>query len=185
MKQLMNRSATLILVGVIIFLTASSPEQAEEWLLKDGKAQYQTVIIVPDHDAGLIYKQVNRWLVHRFENPEDILKARVEGEYLRGEVHCPKLCQLGALSSPDFSYTFSFEIKDERVRLTFYNGVVKFVNKEDGNRTYPIESYFMRQNKKHDRNSFKVISSVNEVTVSLKNSLEKFLTTEYVTVEDW
>lgn len=185
MEQLKRLSVGWMLACVMTSLIASSPEQAQEWVLKDGKAQYQTVIIVPDHDARFIYKQVNRWLVHRFKSPEDVLKARIEGEYLRGDVYCPKLCQLGTLSSPDFSYTFSIEIKDGKVRLTLYNGTVTFINFEDGNRTYSLETYLTRQSKKPDRNSSKLISSANELAMSLKDSLENFLTAEYTAADDW
>lgn len=176
-----------ILFSLAMFIiTSHSIAQVHEWSVINGRARLQSVILVPEKDAGHLYKLVNRWLVATFKNPEDALKARIESEYLRGEGYYSKIFQIGALSSVDFQYTFSIEVKDGKVRLTFSNGIVLYDDSQDTNGAYPIELYLENlTKKKRDQHSQELIASINSMSATLAKSLETFLITDHTRNDDW
>ncbi len=173
---------------IIAFLVVSfaSTAQSREWAVTDGKARMQAVISVPGKDASYLYKQVNWWLIASFKNPEEIIKARVEAEYLRGERYHANLHQFGAVTAADLKYTFTIEFRDEKVRLTLSNGVVVYDDPIVANRVRPIEYYLEdTPKKKKDRQIQGLVASINNMSANLLESLESFLLTEYVSRDDW
>lgn len=182
----------IIMRTIFIFITSflacsASTAQVQQWSLVDGRAKLQTVITAPDKDAAFLYKQVNRWLIATFKNPEDVLKARIESEYLRGEAYHSNFLQLGALSAMDFQYTFAIDIKDDKVRLTLFNGVVLYDDDpQNTNGAYSIEQYFETASKrKKDYHAENVIATVNTLSNSLLKSLESFLLSDVAKIDDW
>lgn len=176
------------IVFTVILLAASTAgfAQTQQWTLVDGRASLQSVILVPEKDAGYLYRQVNRWLIATFKNPEDVLKARIESEYLRGEAFHSSIFQLGALSSIDFQYTFAVDVKDGKVRLTFWNGILLYDDSQDTNGVHPIEQYVNNVGKKkREQFSANVLTSVNTLSNSLLKSLEGYLLSEREQKEDW
>lgn len=180
---MMRAIASLI---VLFSLFGVCRGQETQWTVVNGKARLQTVITVPQKDAAYLYKQISRWLIATFENPEDVLKARIESEYLKGEAYHSKIVTRGPLNSVNFKYTFSLEIKDEKVRFTFSNGLLIYDLAEDNSKgVYPIESYFKHpEKKKKDQNAENVLASVNTLSGSLVRSLEDYLLTQHEQ-EDW
>ena len=181
--------STIALLTLLIISTVCLA-QVHQWTLVNGKACLQSVILVPERDAAYLYKQANRWLVNTFKNPEDILKARIESEYLRGEAYHSNVFKSGALNPVDFQYTFTLDVKDGKVRLTFSHGLlfhdVLYDNGQDHNGVYPIELYMENVNKrKKDQHSEDLLASVNTLSTSLLKSLETFLVSEYAKKDDW
>jgi|GEM_PF-5480943 hypothetical protein len=176
----------LLFVFLALGVTTGCIAQAPEWTVVNGKAQVQSVISVPGKDATQLYKQVHRWLLATFKNPEEMVKARVEFEYVRGVGYSTNIFQAGALSHLDFRYAFVIEMKDERVRLTLSKGVILNDNPQDINDSTPLEYYFNRLNKKkNDKHAREVITAVNTMTGTLLESLENVLLSEYVSSDDW
>lgn len=121
-----------------------------------------------------------------FKNPEDALKARIEPEYLRGEGYHSGIFKPGALTSVDFGYSFSIEIKNELVRLTLSNGVVMYDDRHETIGGRPLEVYLGNiARKKKDRYARELVVAVNAMTENLLKSLESFLLTEDENQNAW
>lgn len=179
----MKTIACLVTMFVISF---SGLSQGSDWLLEDERARSQSSIAAPGKNAAYLYKQVNRWLVATFQNPQDVIKACIESEYIRGQVYHSNFFKIGALSGTDLQYTFSIDVKDEKVRLTLYNAQVLYDDYQDISKAHPLEAYLKSINKKKkDPHAENIISSINALSASLFKSLENFLLTEYVSNHDW
>lgn len=170
----------------MVVVTGNLRGQTMEWMYENGKAKFQAVISAPGKDATALYKQVNRWVAKTFKNSESVVKSRIDGEYLAGVAYHADFHKLGELSATDVRYNFSIEIKDEKVRITFYNGVVLYDNPLNPNSARKVESYFNSLNrKKRDQHAVETLGSLNSLSASLLESLESFLSAETVRHDEW
>lgn len=164
--------------------------QRSEWSIVDRKGSMQKIIAVPGKDAAYIYREVNRWLVATFKNPEDVVKGRLEKEYIKGQACHAKLLTLGAVGSGDFQYGFTIDIKDEKVKVTLTNGILLYsyyYDRESSNGVFPIELYLETDSKrKKPQDAENVVASVNKFSHSLVDSLEMYLNGKHDdTKEEW
>ena len=110
---------------LIILCTAiSASAQDTQWKLEAGKAISQKQFLLPARTSEEIYRLVNRWLVKYYESPEENIKARIEGEYLRGVGYRENLTRASALTSTDLNYSFTFEISDGAVLITLADAII-------------------------------------------------------------
>jgi hypothetical protein len=176
-----------IFITILTIAPLATFAQGHEWTVVGNKATMQSVITAPGQDANQIYKHVNRWLLATFKNPEHVVKARIESEYVRGDAYHANVYQLGALSSVDFRYTFTIDIKDEKLRLTLSRGLVLYDNPQQRNIVQPLEYYFglIEKKKKKTDHPRKLIAAINTMSSELVRSLQNYLQTEYSMQDDW
>jgi len=165
----------LFLCGILVGFTSTGFAQVTHWNLVDGRAVAEKKITVTGKTQVDIYKDVYRWLIKVYHDPEDILKARIENEYIRGEGYELSFLQLGAMTHGDLQYSFEFHIKDEKVLFKIFNAFLLYSH-EDG--AHPVENYLTvgRANKNKGNEDIKmVLASLNTFSDSLFHSLENHL----------
>ncbi len=174
----MMTSYKYILIGgilTIIALTAFS--QPINWNLVDGKAIAEKKFIVSGKSQGEIYKEVYRWLIKVYNDPEDILKARIEDEYLRGVGYNSNFLKFGAISGADLQYTFKFEIRNDEVILKISNTLLIY-NSYGDDGPHPIENYLVAKNESGNK------IKRNEETERIKRLLNDFSNSLFVSFEN-
>lgn len=176
-----------ILFWIFIFVAfGNSIAQDHKWAIVDGSARVHSVVSVPQKDAATLYRQANRWLVATFKSPEKTLTARIESEFLRGEGYQADVLKTGPLSSIDFRYTYTIEVKDGKARITLTTGTVLLESSQDTNSTHPLEHYLRNiEKRKKDVQSESILDAINTSSDRLINSFEKFLKAELKTADDW
>jgi hypothetical protein len=149
--------------------------QSAEWKVSEGQAVVQKSLILPGKSASAIYKEIYRWLMKRYEEPEDILKARLENEYLCGSGYYSNLLT-GSDGNAGLQYTFSFDIENEEVTFKIFDAAVLFSNTQDDDREYPIELYLVDTGrKKHPWKSEKILSATHKFSDAIIRDLEESL----------
>lgn len=131
--------------------------------------------VLPGKSEDEVYKAVYRWLMTQYKNPDDAIKARLEGEYLRGVGYVSECVKIGAFSSGDLQYTFAFTIRAEEVTVALSNAKLLFAHVQDSGYV-PIE-YYMKSGKagNSDPHSENVITSIDAFSSNLFGSLESHL----------
>jgi hypothetical protein len=179
MDSLISRVTTLLVI--LLTTVADGSAQAPLWKLEQGKAVHQRKILIPGKTQYEIYKDVNRWLVKYYRDPEENLKARIEGEYLRGVGYNRGIVAAG--ESPfDLQYSFVFEVGNQEVIFSVTDVVIIHSKTEDTDGTYRLEDYLTPSTKKKKKESDeeKVLTSLNEFVNSLFLSFEKSVALEDV-----
>lgn len=170
----MNVKFLWLVVGLEI-ISSNVFSQSAEWKVSEGRAFVQKSLIVPGKSASAIYKEIYRWLMKQYEEPEEILKARLENEYLRGSGYYSNLLT-GSEGNAGLQYTFSFEIENEEVTFKIFEAAVLFSNTQDDDREYPIELYLVdRGKKKHPWKSEKILSATNKFSDAIIRDIEESL----------
>jgi len=169
----------ILIIGILVICALSGFSQTTDWNLVGGKAMAEKKILIPGKTQGDIYKDVYRWLIKVYKNPEDILKARLEDEYLRGVGYYRNCVKFGSLSSADLQYSFTLEIKDGEVVFKLHNAFLlySFSQEDDGMR--PVEGFLVdvsnpKKKRKHNETET-VLSILNEFSTTLFTSLESHL----------
>lgn len=169
----------LLISGILMLQSQNSFCQTSDWSLVGGKAMAEKKILVSGKPQSDIYKDVYRWLIKVYKNPEDILKARLEGEYLRGVGYYLNCVKFGSLSSADLQYSFTFEIKDNEVVFKLDNAYLLYSYSQDDDGMRPIESFLVDMNnpkkKRKHSESEAVLSGLNKFSSTLFTSLESHL----------
>jgi hypothetical protein len=169
----------ILLAGFLMVYSLSGLSQNTNWNLVGGKAIAEKKIIMPGKTQHDIYKEVYRWLIKVYKNPEDILKARIENEYLRGLGYNSNFLKFGEISGADLQYIFAFEINEEWVIFKVYQALI-IDNTHENHQPHPVENYFIaldesgKKNKKVEE-SKRILASLNDFTNSLFASLENHL----------
>ncbi|MBT1701939.1 DUF4468 domain-containing protein [Chryseosolibacter indicus] len=161
--------------------------QLLQWEERNGKVQAQKIFEVSGQQAHNIYIKVNYWLIEVYNSPEEILKARLENEFLKGEVYHPNVFKLDNLDNAGLRYTFTLDIKDEKVRFTISNVHILHSYAHETDDDHLLEFYIKKLSKGKDTTARKVVESVNLFADSLLKSFETHLFSNnyYVTKEDW
>lgn len=170
-----GKPIALLVSMVFSLLPISGSAQSSEWKLEDGKAMAKKNISVPGKTSGEIYRNINRWLVTYFKDPEDHIKARIEGEYLRGKGEYPNFFRSGSLSDAYLRYSFIFSIQEEEVIFQLTNAVLIYPSTEENDAVHPVEGYFDTNGKRRNNNSVKVIGSLEEFSNNIFKSFEEYV----------
>lgn len=151
--------------------------QSGDWTIENGKALARKTIAVTGKNSNDIYKEVNRWLVKYFRDPEDNLKARIDGEYIRGIGYHRGVKGPDKFGTGNLKYTYIFEVVDEQVTFSiteviFYESSVQDL--ESG--TYGIEDFITHAtSKRNNSDATKMLSSLTEFSDQLFKSFESSL----------
>jgi hypothetical protein len=114
----------LYVLAFLILVCNLSFAQSDSFKLDGGKAIIKRTFPLHGKSASEVYKNVNRWLVKYYSDPEDNLKARIEDEYLRGVGYQRGLIQYGALTASDLQYTFIVKLNDQQAEFTITDVVI-------------------------------------------------------------
>jgi hypothetical protein len=166
----------ILLGGILMIYPLSGFSQTTDWNLVDGKAIVEKKLMILGKSQSDIYKEVYRWLIKVYKDPEDILKARLEDEYLRGVGYYSNFVKFGVISNADLQYSFTFEIKNEEVVFKIFNAFLLYSYEEVG--VHPVENFLIvKSSKKVDKNegAERVLASLNTFSNSLFESFENQL----------
>ncbi len=141
----------ILLGGVLVVYSLTGFSQTANWNLVDGKAIAEKKLTVPDRTQHEIYKEVYRWLIKVYKDPEDILKVRLEDEYFRGEGYNSDFLKFGEISGADLQYTFAFEIENSEVIFKIHNALLIY-NSHGDNGPHPVENYFVAKDEGGKKN---------------------------------
>jgi hypothetical protein len=171
-----------IIVLLLVQAEKSCVAQTTEWQFVNGKAFAEKQIVLSGRSNDDIYRDVSRWLVKYFGNPEEILKARIHGEYLRGEGHRAQLITSGPLSLADLRYTFVAEIANHTLTFTLTDAVLVYPGSQDADisqgGTHRAEEFFGKSdNKRSQMESDKILAALNTFSESMLNSLDASIRT--------
>jgi hypothetical protein len=136
----------IFISGILAIFSLSGFSQTTDWNLKDGKALVEKKLMIPGKNQNDIYKEVYRWLIKVYKDPEDILKVRLEDEYLRGLGYHSDCVKFGAQSSADLQYSFTFVIKNEEVIFKIFNAFLLYSFEDVG--VHPVEDFLLVNNSK-------------------------------------
>ena len=133
-------------------------------------------IVLSGKSQDEIYRDLNRWLVKYYVNPEEILKAKIHGEYLRGDAYEPQVITSGPLTRADLHYTFVAKISENTLTFTLSNAVLVSPGGQDADvdqgGTHRVEDFFHNDAKKKSKpESEKILVALNDFSGSLLNSL--------------
>lgn len=175
----MSYLRVLLISGILMLQSQNSFCQTSDWSLVGGKAIAEKKILIPGKTQSDIYRDVYRWIIKIYKDPEDILKARLEGEYLRGVGYYRNCVKFGSLSSADLQYSFTFDIKDNEVVFKLYNAFLLYSYSQDDDGMRPVESFLVdvtspKKKRKYSETEA-VLSGLNEFSSSLFKSLEIYL----------
>lgn len=164
-------------IGILVFCALPGLSQSTEWKLADGKAVAEEKFVLPGKSESDIYKSVYRWLMTEYKNPDDAIKARMEGEYLRGVGYASECVKVGALSSGDLQYSFVFAIRQEEVTVRLSNAILLYsYSSHDG--YIPVEHYMNSDDGKAGKGnseSENVLTSIDAFSSRLFASLQSHL----------
>lgn len=143
----------IFVLALFTFVVNIAFSQSENFKMDKGKAINQRTFALQGKTPTEVYKDINRWLVKYYRDPEENLKARIDGEYLRGLGYYPGFIKSGSLTASDLQYTFIFEINEQGVEFTITDVVIVHDSSQDVNSVYRLEEYFKPSKKKiHRRN---------------------------------
>lgn len=167
----------IIMAGALCLLLSTAYTQDTDWHLVEGKAIAEKSLTLPGKNSTQIYREVNRWLIKVYTNPEDLLKAKLDDEYLRGIGYVPNCIKFGTISSAGLQYTFTFDIKDEKVVFKICDAFLIYGYTQDDEGIYPVENYiFIKTGKKKkerkNNDSDLVLASLTDFSESMFKGLE-------------
>jgi hypothetical protein len=164
-------------IGILMLCALPGLSQSTQWKLEGSKAVSEETFVLPGKTENEIYRDVYRWLMTEYKNPDEVIKARLEGEYLRGVGYASECVNVGALSSGDLQYTFTFAIRHEEVILTLSNAILHYsYSAHDG--YVPVEHYMKLgggKAGKTNRDSENVLTSIDDFSSRLFASLQNHL----------
>lgn len=162
-----------LLLGAMLMISLPGFSQTTDWSLVNGKAIVEKKLMLAGKSQSDIYKEVYRWLIKVYQNPEDILKVQLKDEYLRGLGYHTDCVKFGAQSSADLQYSFVFEIKNEEVKFNIFNAFLIYSFEDVG--VHPMEDFLLVKNSKKNKDADMVLASLNEFSKSLIESFETSL----------
>lgn len=176
MEKITAYRRTIMMVLFTIILTDSFAQS--EWKLENGKATSQKKIEIPNKTANEIYKEISRWLIKYYHDPEENLKARIDGEYIRGVGHHTGFLKPGALTTADLQYGFIFEVEDQEVIFKITDAVLLYSSTQDtDDGVYRIEDYLKPTSKRKNKKSqsAEIVASLTVFSNSLFQSFENYV----------
>jgi hypothetical protein len=156
-----------------------------EILTSNGGAYFQKVIEVNDTTSSEhLYNLAMRWIMLNYKSPNDVIKARLENEEIRGEgfdKYTIKLSEFPSVTG-DINYQFTIEVKTGKVRFTIHS-MKCFMSPE----IYSIETYVLKNDGTFRTNSqaTKVIEGATKMAKSLINSFEGNLFNNGKKKDEW
>ncbi|MDZ7650905.1 MAG: hypothetical protein U5K54_29310 [Cytophagales bacterium] len=169
----------IFIAGTLMLYSVSGFSQTTDWNLVDGKAIVEKKLTIAGKSQSDIYKNVYRWMIKFYKDPEDILKARIENEYLRGVGYVSDCVRFGAQSTADLQYMFTFEIKNEEVIFKIFDASLLYSWEDVG--IHPVENFLSVKNSKKnkpDKESEMILASLNDFSNSIFQSFENHLFTK-------
>jgi uncharacterized protein involved in exopolysaccharide biosynthesis len=135
----------------------------------NGQAVVQHIIDAPDKSAQVLYEAVNRWVVERYVNPENVITAKIDNELVKGRGAVVKGVNISGGVRSNLQYIFTIDVKDEKIRYTMNNMQVG---------TYAIETYLyksdgsMRTNAQANAINESVTDIARALIISLENQMK-------------
>lgn len=87
---------------------------------KDAGLTKSIVVEIPEKSASDIYAKSLEWIMKNYKNPDEVILAKIESDYIRFEGFAPGLFCFSALGSKncnDVKYQMELAFKDGKYRL--------------------------------------------------------------------
>jgi hypothetical protein len=164
---------TICLCAFIFSSINISFAQLDEWRIDHGKATRQRSFSLEGRTTADVYKEIHRWLVRYYKNPEEIIKARIDEEYLRGVGYHADFLKSREFSKADLQYTFTVELTQQEVVFKIADILLVHDSWQDVGAAYRLEDV-MEQAKRKKKNSEAehVITELTNFSNSLFQSFE-------------
>ncbi len=163
---------TILLFGFIFFSINNSIAQLHDWKMDQGKAMRQRSFSLEGRSTADVYKEIHRWLVKYYKDPEEILKARIDEEYLRGVGYHADFLKSREFSPADLQYTFTFELTQQEVVFKITDVVLVHDSSQDIGTAYRLEDFFKPTKKKKNPEVERVIAKLTDFSNALFQSFE-------------
>ena len=106
------------IIAFLLFSCSLLAQETEFKFTKDGITDY-LVIQVPNKTASELYQQTINWINTYYKNPEKVIKAKIENDYIRIEGFAPSLIVYNVLGKTRYDGLYQIEI-------SFQDGKYKF-----------------------------------------------------------
>src|SRR5687768_16233697 len=119
-------------VFVLIFFITTHIVTAQKFVVtqagirSDVNPEESAIVLEIDSlSASTLYKNAHAFIQERFKNPDKVIKAETENEYLRYEVYIPAFIQWHETKKRQYpmyaNYTIELKFKDGRMRYEVSN----------------------------------------------------------------
>lgn len=106
----------------------------------NGRALFQTVIEVDSVPADELYQKVNRWILNTYKSPDDVVKASIENELVRGEGYADNAIETSLVLIGGLKYSFKIDVKEGKVRFTMYDMKCLFPKQQ-----WEVDTYVLKR----------------------------------------
>ncbi|WP_276374635.1 hypothetical protein [Chryseolinea sp. H1M3-3] len=152
--------------------------QLDEWKIDHGKATRERSFSLEGRSSTDVYKEIQRWLIKYYKDPEEIIKARIDGEYLRGVGYHADFLKSREFSQADLQYTFTVELTQQEVVFKIADILLVHDAWQDVGAAYRLEDFFEQAKKKRKNpEAERVITELTNFSNSLFQSFESVVFT--------
>jgi hypothetical protein len=171
MKILSSRP--LIVLALFVIAATSAVAQSAAFTLENGKAVCQRDFSLQGRSGVDVYRDVERWLVKYYQNPEEIIKARIDGEYIKAVGYRPGIIKYGAGTNSDLQYTLTVSIIENNLQVIVTDVIVIYDWTQDAYGIYRLEDYFKPSKKpRKDPEGERVLAEAGNFTSALFESFQ-------------
>jgi hypothetical protein len=128
------------LLAFVVALAACANVRAQAISCDGGQAKVQQVVEMPGKSAEDIYKLAQRWVALSFHNKDKVVQTEIENELIRGDGYEPGRMKVAPGAHSDLKYSFSIEVKENKLRFTMYDMAVA----DHGVASFPAETYLCK-----------------------------------------
>jgi hypothetical protein len=121
-----------LLISIFLLISSIANSQTNLELTFNG---IEPIIVEVDSlSAPDIYKKINNWIQTTYKNPEEVIKADIENEMIRISGYekgfFKRKFKSGNIVEYDTTYEMTFDIKDNKYRVTFKPGSISVDRKK-------------------------------------------------------
>ena len=183
----MKKSITLFILLIHCFSQAQFFETTEE-NITTGPKMYQgkfktlstTAVAQKEGSAAELYQKAINWVNESYKSPEDVIKGKIENEYLKinGSVNgLMTVYLLGVPTGYDGRYTIEFRFKDGRFKTDIVNTEIYFPSSKysaDGWKNHTLTYRVANRKGKPDKGGLASYELANSYFNSIVNDIVNY-----------
>lgn len=163
----------LITLALMMFVSVAYAQLPKMEITKDGIKPI--IVEVPNMSAESIYKKVYNWVQRNFENPNEVIKGNIEGEFLRINIFDKKGYEykaLGGIYRSGAEYTIEIDIKDNQ--YVFASKIENLLDAGGYVYKFKPKSYFKKNGQVKTRKEIE-INSLKKMLNSRNSVIYKYI----------
>lgn len=115
----------IIISAALLVATICNSQEIKLQLTNKGFIELPVVVNLENKNSTEIYSSIIKWVNRNYQNPESVIKAKIENELIRieGINNTASSIKSGLNQNLDIflKYTLEIEIKDNKYRINVYN----------------------------------------------------------------